>query len=106
MEDSDLKKIENLFHQLIIERSAIFRVTEQVLYETVKLPVIDKTIINLEDQYIGIPGMIGGFSYLLQVINGEYRLLVQSWSRVCFGSEQTHLITKNNCILVEDGLDL
>ncbi|MDX9692154.1 MAG: hypothetical protein RBT45_06825 [Acholeplasmataceae bacterium] len=103
MNDSDLINIEHFFHQLVITRSADFGVLFEDSNHQIELPSINKTLIDCDEQYIGIPGMYGGFNFKLVMINNEYRMIVKSWSRIYEGSGQIHHITRDSCILVEEG---
>jgi hypothetical protein len=50
-----------------------------------------------------VPGMYGGFSYRLESVGVEAKLVSESWCRVVGGSGQRHEITSAGSQLVEEG---
>lgn len=50
-----------------------------------------------------VPGMYGGFSYRLESIGVDAKLMAESWGRVVGGSGQRHEITSEGSRLVEEG---
>jgi len=95
--DNELLKIQENFHKLINERAE-----ELVKENNVSLPNISDEIVDKE-QWIPIPGMCGGFSYLLKKENGNFQMYVKSWCRVVGGSGQAHTIDKNGYTLTDEG---
>lgn len=53
--------------------------------------------------YLPVDGMHGGFSYWLEDVNGELRLIVESWCRVVDGSGLRHALTPDGRILLDEG---
>jgi hypothetical protein len=91
-----LLKIETYFHQLMRERAG--NLIERHNLELPKLaPILRKT------EWFAIQGMYGGFSYGLEVQDGEITLITESWSRVVEGSGQRHKITAQGIKLLEQG---
>jgi len=95
--ENELMEIQKHFHRLINERAE-----KMVKENNVILPVIDEKCINVK-QWIPIPGMYGGFSYILKNESGVYNLYVESWCRIAEGSGQAHTINKNGYVLTEEG---
>jgi hypothetical protein len=90
-----LTALERYLHELIRERAA-----HLVDEERLRLPVLDVlTELPVPDVWFTVPGMYGGFHYVLQ---GD-ELEVSSWCRVVGGSGQRHRITSEGCVLVEQG---
>jgi hypothetical protein len=50
-----------------------------------------------------IDGMYGGFRFWIENDNDEEILICESWSRVCAGSGQKHIIRISGCELVDSG---
>lgn len=71
-------------------------------YDPVRFREVPTEVVALESLrslWFSWPGMYGGFSIS---VDGD-KLVVDSWSRVSYGSGQTHLITQSGCDLVADG---
>ena len=100
MEPPDsLLQLQKHFHSLIRERAGAL-----VDKYKLELPSIGALPFgNEEKEYLGIPGMYGGFAYWLEGTPECPRLMSESWSRVTEGSGQRHEITVNGAILVAKG---
>ncbi|TDV45547.1 ankyrin repeat protein [Actinophytocola oryzae] len=82
-------------HGLVRERAA-----ELVDEQELRLPEpVVLTELGDPGLWFAVPGMYGGFHIVLR---GE-ELAVESWSRVVGGSGQRHLITRDGCVLTEQG---
>lgn len=67
---------------------------------TIHTPVPTDALAALQrDMWFAVPGMYGGFHYVLQ----EEELVVKSWRRVVGGSGQTHRITADGYRMTEAG---
>ena len=53
--------------------------------------------------WFAVPGMYGGFSYLLESPGVQAKIVIESWCRVSGGSGQRHEITSEGSRLVEEG---
>jgi hypothetical protein len=97
--DSELLRIQELFHGLI--RS---RVREGRLEVPAELPEVTEDLLA-EDKprWFAVPGMYGGFSYRLTKKDSGLELTAESWCRVVGGSGMRHSITKEEVILREAG---
>jgi len=83
------------FHDLVRERAAGL-VDEHQL----RLPELDVlTELAEADVWFPVPGMYGGFRFVLQ----GHELDVRSWIRVVGGSGQAHRITVDGTVLTEEG---
>ena len=98
-EIGDLAAIQKHFLKLIQLRAVEFGI------EAVSdLPNLSGLVPNIDAQeWFPIDGMYGGFAYSLEEDESEIRLVAESWSRVCGGSGQRHVITTAGCNLVEEG---
>jgi len=96
----DLSIIEKRFHELILKRNEPNK--EFIEDEGKILPEISNDLQN-ESKWFPVPGMYGGFSYSLWERDGKPILTTSSWIRICGGSGQTHEITTEGCVLVEEG---
>jgi hypothetical protein len=93
--DEILTGLETNFHRLIRQRA------EQLVAEhQLRLPrLAPLTEIARPESWFPVPGMYGGFRYRLE---GE-ELIVDSWSRIVGGSEQTHRVTADGVRLERSG---
>lgn len=94
----DLKQIEERFHKLIFHRAPFAKE-----YENFELPKITEDLIGVNNNWFPVPGMYGGFRYILEIKDEEYELHTDSWCRVAEGSGQSHKITKDSCELTAEG---
>ncbi|HSF30686.1 MAG TPA: ankyrin repeat domain-containing protein [Candidatus Tectomicrobia bacterium] len=94
-----LLKIQSHFHAVIRERAA--RLIEE---HALRLPELEP-LLELERPTIWfpIPGMAGGFSYWLEEVDVEAKLITESWCRMVDGSGQRHEITSAGSLLVDEG---
>lgn len=92
-----MSRIEAHFHALIRERAG-----ELATGQT--LPGISGETLGFRKRWFPVPGMYGGFAYSLSGEDDSLVLMVQSWSRVVAGSEQTHRITADGCRLLGGGV--
>ena len=76
------------FHTLI--RSVAGKFVDKTGIELPKLPDVFG-----EKRYFPVPGMYGGFHYLLEPLGDDQRLIVTSSIRIVEDSEQTFEITAN-----------
>lgn len=101
-QSEELKLIEKRFHKLIMHRAG--HLIEE--YE-IEMPHITFDLLKIDcfrRKSFPVPGMYGGFYYCLyKNEKGEYALNVDSWSRICGESGQTHIITQNKCELIDEG---
>ncbi|SDC13510.1 ankyrin repeat domain-containing protein [Actinokineospora iranica] len=90
-----LAALQKHFHDLVRERAASLVDKHQL-----RLPELDP-LTELADGRMSfpVPGMYGGFYYVLQGLELE----VKSWSRVVGGSGQTHRITVDGYWMTESG---
>lgn len=96
---SVVEAIQSHFHTLIERRSAEFAVQPNA-----PLPQLaELTSPAGQDTWFPVDGMYGGFNYRLEDDGREVRLVVESWSRVCDGSGQRHVITASGSVLVDEG---
>lgn len=102
-QSEELKRIEINFHKLIMHRAGNLIEKFDVEMPHVTFDLLEKDgWINRES--FPVPGMYGGFYYYLSLNDeGQYELNVDSWSRICGGSGQTHIITEDKCELIDEG---
>ena len=67
------------------------------------LPHLDRESGESQPKWFPVPGMYGGFSWVLHLEPDEPVLAVESWSRVVGGSGQRHRITRDGCALESKG---
>lgn len=94
-----LLKLQAHFHAVIRSRA------EQLVNEhRLRLPELEP-LLELEQPQMcfPVPGMYGGFSYRLEVVGVEAKLVSESWCRVAEGSGERHEITPTGSRLVEEG---
>jgi hypothetical protein len=96
--ERDLRRIEELFHELIRSRAR-----EGGLDVPADLPAITQLAAGGEPQWFAVPGMYGGFSYRLVAGKDGLHLVSESWSRVVEGSGMRHVITPSAVTLEEEG---
>ena len=97
--DSELLRIQELFHGLI--RS---RVREGRLEIPAALPAVTEELLGESSpRWFAVPGMYGGFRYQLIRNDSGLELTSESWCRVVGGSGMRHSITKDEVILREAG---
>jgi len=98
--EDTLLKIEHYFHQLMRERAG-----DLIARQQLELPQLTATLLTDQypDDWFPIPGMYGGFSYHLKVLENEMVLITESWCRVVGGSGQRHKITAQGIELLEEG---
>jgi len=94
----ELNVIQSLFHDLIRQRARACIDKYKVV-----LPVLSETLLSAGEKWFPIPGMCGGFAYQLVMENNQFKLKTSSWCRVVGGSGQKHEITKDGCVLIEQG---
>ena len=96
---SELVTVEQRFHTLIQ-----LRLEEFQLPLPTELPRL-KGLKATEEApaWFAVAGMYGGFAYYLKPGKVPLEFVVASWSRVCDGSGQRHLITADRTELVEEG---
>jgi hypothetical protein len=93
-----LLKIQCHFHRVIKGRAS-----ELVKEHALRLPELEPLLeLDQPKMWFAIPGMYGGFSYLLEQPGVQAKLLVASWCRVAEGSGQRHEITSEGSRLVEE----
>lgn len=101
-QSEELDKIEKRFHDLTMQRAG--NLIEKF---DIEMPHINEDLLKNTDEFsresFPVPGMYGGFYYYLTIVNGEFLLDVDSWSRVVGGSGQNHEITVDECKLVSEG---
>lgn len=91
--------IESHFHALI--RRVVTSMAGATLPNV--LPHLDRESGQSEPRWFPVPGMYGGFSWVVHLESDEPVLVVESWSRVVGGSGQRHRITRNGCALESEG---
>jgi len=94
-----LLKIQAHFHAVIRGR-----VDDLVSREQLRLPELEP-LLEMESPkvWFPVPGMYGGFSYVLDRAARYPTLVVESWCRVAGGSGQRHEVTCRGSRLVEEG---
>ena len=94
-----LLKIQSNFHDVIRGR-----IDRELPNHGLRLPELEP-LLELErpQMWFPVPGMYGGFSYRLESIGVDAKLMAESWSRVVGGSGQRHEITSEGSRLVEEG---
>ncbi|NJN81936.1 MAG: ankyrin repeat domain-containing protein, partial [Caldilineaceae bacterium] len=94
-----LAEIQTHFHATIRERAASL-----VDKHALRLPEL-AILLEVSDPRMSfpVPGMYGGFYYSLATDRGEATLVVDSWSRVVYGSGQRHEISAAGSRLVDEG---
>ena len=98
----ELNKIEENFHQLIMYKVGILIKEFDVKLPHITIDLLEKTDCRNRESF-PVPGMFGGFYYNLDIVNGEFLLDVESWSRMAEGSGQIHEITVDEWKLVSEG---
>eukprot|EP00742_Colponemidia_sp_Colp-10_P008076 GILJ01008716.1.p1 GENE.GILJ01008716.1~~GILJ01008716.1.p1 ORF type:complete len:103 (-),score=11.34 GILJ01008716.1:196-504(-) len=94
-----LSALESRFHDVIRGR-----VDELIKQHNVVLPKLSDFLKSGESSsYFAVPGFYGGFNFRIQGDGEDAKLITESWSRVCGGSEQTHEITATSTTLVSEG---
>jgi hypothetical protein len=97
---NQIKKIENRFHELIMLRAKVSMESNPQN----PMPTLSEDCIGADNKkWYAINGMYGGFSYYLNMESDQYFLLTSSWSRIVGGSGQTHKITPDATVLLEEG---
>eukprot|EP00276_Gloeochaete_wittrockiana_P009315 CAMPEP_0184655880 /NCGR_PEP_ID=MMETSP0308-20130426/14759_1 /TAXON_ID=38269 /ORGANISM="Gloeochaete witrockiana, Strain SAG 46.84" /LENGTH=115 /DNA_ID=CAMNT_0027092681 /DNA_START=48 /DNA_END=395 /DNA_ORIENTATION=+ len=96
--DTVLACVERLFHKLIRQRNPR-------LPEEFAMPSLRESLGKSqdEDEWFPVPGMYGGFAYHFERFGENPLFVTSSWSRICGGSGQKHEITKDECVLVDEG---
>ena len=94
-----LQKIQLHFHEVILGRAG-----DLVQKFSLRLPDLEP-LLELEQprMWFPVPGMYGGFSYLLDGEGKNAKLISESWCRVVSGSGQRHEITSKEVKLVDEG---
>jgi len=94
-----LLKLQAHFHAVIRSRAE-----ELVNEHRLRLPELEP-LLELEQpqMWFPVPGMYGGFSYRLEVVGVEAKLVSESWCRVVDGSGQRHEITSTGSRRVAEG---
>ena len=98
----ELNKIEKRFHELIMQRAGPMIEKYQIEMPHITIDLLEKSDIFSRINF-PVPGMYGGFYYYLTIVNGEFLLDVDSWSRAVGGSGQNHEITADSCKLISEG---
>lgn len=95
----ELLKVQTHFHAVIRGR-----VDELVQEHQLQLPELEPLLeLDSAEMWFPVPGMYGGFSYLLEKFGVEATLVAESWCRVEGGSGQRHEITSKGSQLVAEG---
>ena len=94
-----LLKLQSHFHVVIRGR-----IDRELPDQGLRLPELE-VLLELErpHMWFPVPGMYGGFSYWLESIGADAKLVSESWCRVAGGSGQRHEITSVGSRLVEEG---
>lgn len=94
-----LSAIQERFHALILERAVELQATTKL-----KLPELSVES-TCEDaaEWFPVPGMYGGFKYWLQGEGKNPKLVIESWSRIVFGSGRRHEIYPDRSELISTG---
>jgi len=100
---NDFEIIENFFQELIMNRNSSNEILKNLLSNgDFTFPKItNKNYTELE--WLAIPGMYGGFRYMLKKTNNKPFLIVFSMCRVSDGFEQFHEITTDGIVLTAKG---
>lgn len=94
-----LLKMQFHFHEVIRGRAA--RLVEE---HALRLPELEPLLeLDRPQMWFAVPGMYGGFSYRLESVGVEAKLIAESWCRVVDGSGQRHEITSAGGRLVDEG---
>jgi len=96
----DLEIVQAYFHELILKRAD--PAEKFMANKNKRLPVVSNEIFGKRMWY-PVPGMYGGFEYVLSERSGKPLLTTESWCRIVGGSGQRHEITIDGCVLVEEG---
>jgi hypothetical protein len=94
-----LRRVQHHFH-------AVIRGRAQHLVEkhALRLPELEPLLeLDSPAMWFAVPEMYGGFSYRLEEVGVNVRLVSESWSRVVGGSGQRHEVTASHSRLVESG---
>jgi hypothetical protein len=92
-----LQQIQQHFHELIRERAEVL-VAEQAL----RLPELEVLReLPKPAMWFPVPGMYGGFEFLLETFRGQDLLVSSSWCRVAEGSGEEHLISRFGRVLID-----
>lgn len=94
-----IQAIQQHFHAVIRGRC------EHLIHEhNLRLPELEPLLeVYPTKMWFAVPGMYGGFSYSLIESEGSPALMSESWSRICGGSGQRHLIRAHGSVLLEEG---
>ena len=95
----EVRILEKYFHELIYE------ITEGLVIEnSLRLPQLE-VLLELGEvcMWFPVPGMYGGFNFYFTNMNGDFKLVSESWSRIVGESEQKHEISLNGILLVDEG---
>jgi len=90
--------MESHFHALIRRV-----VTSMGLTLPAALPKLEHGLGESEPAWFPVPGMHGGFSWVMHQESESPVLVVDSWSRVVGGSGKRHRITREGCVLESQG---
>ena len=94
-----LQEIEKRFHEVIHGR-----IDRHLPDHGLRLPQLEPLLeLDRPAMWFPVPGMIGGFSYWLDVAGVIPKLVCESWSRAATGSGERHEITAEHSRLVEEG---
>jgi hypothetical protein len=94
-----LLKVQSHFHDVIRAR-----IDEQLPDHGLRLPELEPLLeLDRPQMWFPVPGMYGGFSYRLESLGVEAKLVSESWCRVVDGSGQRHEITTEGGWLVAEG---
>jgi hypothetical protein len=95
-----LRKIQDTFHAVIRERA-----DRLVQEHALRLPGLEPLLeMDRPKVWFAVPGMYGGFSYWLEQVGVEARLIAESWCRVAEGSGRRHEITSSGSKLLAEGV--
>lgn len=100
-DEEELRAIEALLHQLIIERNRRNPHLHTQGFEFPSLTELVRT--GKREEYYPVPGMYGGFDVRVFCEAGAWHLVCKSWCRVVGGSGQRHRITRDGVTLLEQG---
>ena len=94
-----LQRLQQHFHDVIRERAG-----ELVDEAGIALPQLEELLDRPgHEGWFPVPGMYGGFHYVLKEADADLKLICASWCRVEDGSGMRHEITVDGARLVDQG---